>query len=573
MSLNKDSLKNFFVNHTEKVIFGFFVLGFLLMVWGGFSLKPLSISQSQFESSVKNGRQKLDNSEPDVSQYTSIDYEKEAELSAKSISPQALSLLEMNNNFRHPIAQPQVKRTQPPVLSVTALQVSSGVGFCPEVRNDMSSSPRSGQTGKTQLKLTPGVRWVVVTALIPNLEQEKRFFETFRNSDVKYPDSDRPSYYSFYVEREEITNSGSQGWKPLDVKESFQINKRYSGGSGNEVVDQEFIAAQPTPIASSAKKPEQASSLPVPVSMAMPLMNLSKHQWGADCAHLPEIPIVSLASRNDEQLEDELEAPVTPVEGTERDKPQAIPTYKLFRFFDTKVEGGKQYRYRIKLVLKNPNYNVKSEYVESEAITVNPFIEGDWSQPSPVAEVPLDTRIYCIGARTERPSQTAPKLDDFAGPLGQLMILKFDEVKGLEISKNLNKDNAQPGMVLNFYNTDFNNQSEDSFREQPGVANFVTNDVVLDFSSKTKQTGALFKGLPMPPARALLMSQDGKVFVLSEDKDKSVVYLKSTKPDMSSSSSSIGRGGPIEEERPGRQTTPKRNTRPAADDSDGIYGH
>ena len=76
MSLNKDSLKNFFVNHTEKVIFGFFVLGFLLMVWGGFSLKPLSISQSQFESSVKNGRQKLDNSEPDVSQYTSIDYEK-----------------------------------------------------------------------------------------------------------------------------------------------------------------------------------------------------------------------------------------------------------------------------------------------------------------------------------------------------------------------------------------------------------------------------------------------------------------------------------------------------------------
>ena len=567
MSLNKDSLKNFFVNHTEKVIFGFFVLGFLLMVWGGFSLKPLSISQSQFEDSVRIGRQKLDNSQPDVSQYTSIDYEKEAELSAKSISPNALSLLEMNNSFRHPIAQPQVKRTQPPVLSVTSLQVSSGVGFCPDVRNDMSSSPRSGQnSGKTQLKLTPGVRWVVVTALIPNLEQEKRFFETFRNSDVKYPESDRPSYYSFYVEREEITSSGSQGWKPLDVKESVLINRRYSAGSGNEIVDQQFIAAQPSPISATAKKPEQAGSFPALVPMAMPLMNLSKHQWGADCAHLPEIPVVLIAPRNEEPLEDELDAPVAPAEGTERDKPQAIPTYKLFRFFDTKVEGGKQYRYRIKLVLKNPNYNVKSEYVESEAITVNPFIEGDWSQPSPVAEVPLDTRIYCIGARTERPSQTAPKLDDFAGPLGQLMILKFDEVKGLEISKNLSKENAQPGMVLNFFNTDFNNQSEDSFREQPGVANFVTNDVVLDFSCKTKQTGALFKGLPMPPARALLMSHDGKVFVLSEDKDKPVVYLKSTKPDMSSSSTNYGRGGQMEDE--GRQN-PRRNTKPAVDDHGG----
>ncbi len=567
MSFNKDSLKNFFVNHTEKVIFGFFVLGFLLMVWGGFSLKPLSISQSQFEDSVKNGRMKLENSQPDVSQYTAIDYEKEAELSAKSISPHALSLLEMNNSFRHPIAQPQVKRTQPPVLSVTSLQVSSGVGFCPDIRNESSVSPRSGQNaGKTQLKLTPGVRWVVVTALIPNLEQEKRFFETFRNSDVKYPDSDRPSYYSFYIEREEITSSGSQGWKPLDVKESVLINRRYSASSGNEVVEQEFLTTQPTPITASTKKPEQAGSLPVPVAMAMPLMNLSKHQWGADCAHLPEIPIITVVSRNEEPMEDELDAPVAPAEGMERDKPQAIPTYKLFRFFDTKVEGGKQYRYRIKLVLKNPNYNVKSEYVESEAITVSPFIEGDWSQPSPVAEVPLDTRLYCIGARTERPSQTAPKLDDYAGPLGQLLILKFDEVKGLEISKSLNKENALPGMVLNFYNTEFNNQSEDSFREQPGVANFVTNDVVLDFSSKTKQTGALFKGLPMPPARALLMSQDGKVFVLSEDKDKPVVYLKSNKPDMSSSTTNYSRGGQMEDE--GRQN-PRRNTKPAVDDHGG----
>lgn len=573
MSLNKDSLKNFFVNHSEKVVFGFFVLGFLLMVWGGFSLQPLSITLSQFEDSVRTGRQKLENSQPDVSQYTSIDYEREAEISAKSISPQALSLLELNKNFRHPIAQPQVKRTQPPVLSVTSLQASSGVGFCPDVRNEMSSSPRSGQnSGKTQLKLTPGVRWVVVTALIPNLEQEKRFFETFRNSDVKYPDSDRPSYYSFYVEREEITSSGSQGWKPLDVKESFIINKRYSNGSGNEVVDQEFLTMPPTPIASSANNPEQVSSLPVPVSMAMPLMNLSKHQWGADCAHLPEIPVTTIASRNEEPMEDEFGAQVMPTEDSDHNKTQAIPTYKLFRFFDTKVEGGKKYRYRVKLVLKNPNYNVKTEYVESEAITVNPFIESEWSQPSPTAEVPLDTRLYCIGSRMERPAQTAPKLDDFAGPTGQLMILKFDEVKGLEISKNLTKDNSLPGMVLNFYNTDFNNQSEDSFREQTSVASFVTNDVVLDFSSKAKQTGPLFKGLPMPPARALLMSQDGKVFVLSEDKDKSVVYLKSTKPTVNTSMPSIGRGGQIDDERSGRQT-PKRNSRPSVDDSDGIYGH
>lgn len=568
MSFNKDSLKNFIVDHTEKVIFGFFVLGFLLMVWGGFSLKPLSISTSQLEESIKRGRQKLENSEPDVSQYTSIDYEKEADLSAKTISPNALSLLELNKDFRHPIAQPQVKRTQPPVLTVTSLQVSSGVGFNPEVRNDSSQSPRSGQnSGKTQLKLNPGVRWVVVTALIPNLEQEKKFFETFRNSDVKYPESDRPSYYSYYVEREEITANGSQGWKPLDVKESVIINRRYCNGGGNEVVDQEYLTAQPTPISLSSKDAAQASSLPVAIPMAMQLMNLSKHQWGADCAHLPEIPLIAISARNEEQtMEDELTAQVMPTEDAGHEKAPQIQTYKLFRFFDTRVEGGKKYRYRVKLVLKNPNYNVKSEYVEAESMTVNPFIEGDWSQASPIAEVPLDTRLYCIGSRAERSSQSgAPKLDDFAGPSGQLLILKFDEIKGLEISKRLNKDNTLPGMVLNFYNTEFDNQSDD-FREQSTVANFITNDVVLDFSGKSKQSGALFKGLPAPPARALLMTKDGAVFVQAEDRDKSAVYLKSNKPTIEMSTSNYGRGGQIDDDRSGGRQTPRKNTRQPADD-------
>ena len=568
MRFNKDSLKNFFVDHTEKVIFGFFVLGFLFMVFGAFSLKPLSISTSQLDESIKRGRQKLENSEPDISQYTSIDYEKEADVSARAIPPKALTLLELNNDFRHPIAQPQVKRNQPPVLTVTDLQVNSGVGFCPDIRNESAPVSRTGQnSGRTQIKLNPGVRWVVVTALIPNLEQEKKFFETFRNSDVKY-ESDRPTYYSYHVEREEITSAGSQGWKPLDIKEAAIINRRYCNGSGNEVVDQEFLTTQPTPMTSSAKDASQASSLPTPLPMAMQLMNLSKHQWGADCAHLPEIPVISTASRSDDQMmEDEMGVQVQQqVEETGREKTTQIPKYKLFRFFDTKVEGGKKYRYRVKLILKNPNYNVKTEYVEAESLTVNPFIEGDWSQASPTVDVPLDTRLYCIGSRADRSAQSgAAKLDDYAGPSGQLLILKFDENKGLEISKRLNKENTLPGMLLNFYNTSFENQSDD-FRDQSSVANFITNDVVLDFSGKVKQSGALFKGLPTPPARVLLMTKDGSIFVQAEDRDKPAVFLKSNKPVIDSSTSNYGRGGQMEDERMGGRQTPKKNQRQPVED-------
>lgn len=143
--------------------------------------------------------------------------------------------------------------------------------------------------------------------------------------------------------------------------------------------------------------------------------------------------------------------------------------------------------------------------------------------------------------------------------------MKFDEIKGLEISKRLNKDNTLPGMVLNFYNTEFDNQSDD-FREQSTVANFITNDVVLDFSGKSKQSGALFKGLPAPPARALLMTKDGAVFVQAEDRDKSAVYLKSNKPTIEMSTSNYGRGGQIDDDRSGGRQTPRKNTRQPADD-------
>ena len=167
------------------------------------------------------------------------------------------------------------------------------------------------------------------------------------------------------------------------------------------------------------------------------------------------------------------------------------------------------------------------------------------------------------------PQGGAPKLDDYAGPSGQLLILKFDEIKGLEISKRLNKDNTLPGMVLNFYNTDFDNLSDD-FRDQSSVANFITNDVILDFSSKTKQSGTLFRGLPTPPVRTLLMSKDGSIFVQAEDKDKPEVYLKSNKPVIESTPSNYGRGGQMDDDRSGGRKTPKRNTKPTSGDH-GIF--
>ena len=68
--------------------------------------------------------------------------------------------------------------------------------------------------------------------------------------------------------------------------------------------------------------------------------------------------------------------------------------YQLFRFFDFDVEPGNRYRYRVRAVLKNPNYKLPEQYVLKEELGAKYYIEpDDWSEPSDTATVPYDSRL------------------------------------------------------------------------------------------------------------------------------------------------------------------------------------
>lgn len=60
----------------------------------------------------------------------------------------------------------------------------------------------------------------------------------------------------------------------------------------------------------------------------------------------------------------------------------------LFRYFDFEVEPGLAYRYRLKLELKNPNFERPYEEVEHEAFTRGAYRTTDWSNISNPSVVP-----------------------------------------------------------------------------------------------------------------------------------------------------------------------------------------
>ena len=102
--------------------------------------------------------------------------------------------------------------------------------------------------------------------------------------------------------------------------------------------------------------------------------------------------------------------------------------YQLFRFFDFTVEPGKRYRYRVRLVLVNPNYGLNPADLEDEKQSQVKFLEDagagkerGWSEPPEAVVVPRDVRVL-VGSVVLPPEQHAAVKE----PVAEFGIAKFD---------------------------------------------------------------------------------------------------------------------------------------------------
>ncbi|QDS97996.1 hypothetical protein [Adhaeretor mobilis] len=94
------------------------------------------------------------------------------------------------------------------------------------------------------------------------------------------------------------------------------------------------------------------------------------------------------------------------------ERPQELPPFVwdmktselLFRFFDSTVEPGKRYRYRVKFALKDVNDERPVKYLdptvtERRKTGSKKYRFTEWSEPSPVVSVPLPGLIFVAGGQ------------------------------------------------------------------------------------------------------------------------------------------------------------------------------
>jgi hypothetical protein len=178
----------------------------------------------------------------------------------------------------------------------------------------------------------------------------------------------------------------------------------------------------------------------------------------------------------------------------------------MVRYFDFEAEPGKLYRYRVRLLLYNPNHKLELRYVVDEDVTKSTFGYSPWSEPSPVIGLPGNSYLLARGINSSR-----------RGDKALVTAVNFDPDTGVSTAS---EQELQRGEIANF-----RKKIVLVAPQNPGARaieevkiDFVTEQYLVDFRGHKKT-----KKNPGIPAQMLVVGNNGQLTLLRELSDKSLV--------------------------------------------------
>ncbi|MGD0896788.1 MAG: hypothetical protein ABR915_03060 [Thermoguttaceae bacterium] len=435
LKFDKKSLRQFFIDHTEKIVFGAVVACFLVVAYQaierrGFELRGKSRNDSKPENLDKAVEAAQKNiykeSQPYDPKLQITDFKGIIEGSRQRVDWNVFAT--SIPWYRDDVKPTSVLRPMPTVLPVERLLAEAGRGPVVTAAGTVEGKGAKPSGGGVQ-----GQRWVLLKGLVPLKKQKEAYKSAFQNASFQDKGKDAPIYWGFFVERAEVVpgSPAALKWDRL-----FRFNAGTTpddaqklAASAGEVVDGKFVRA----------------------GLVYPLPPVTNRAWGPEAAYPPEIPLADksgpepgthLPGKDGENAPpDELGgAPAKPATAPEKAKveEEQDSEYLLFRFFDVDVQPGKQYRYRVFLVLKNPNYQLEGKYLTDPALATPQYLgefvrdadqrlrpntsQAGWSEFSPAAAVPNDIQLLAVSVQPTRQGQE---------PVGMLRVVKYIERLGV----------------------------------------------------------------------------------------------------------------------------------------------
>ncbi len=584
LKFDKNAIQEFLLEHVEKFVFAAVMLAFLGLVAGAIWTDRYERTPDELEQSAERADQDL-TERPTDPDRVATDF---AQMILDNRPPR-------EEEYRHVaswnprLVNPMELRGEPPVLLVRELRGSAGYGaFNMRVtRQARGAAAGRRSAGRETAQGIQGQRWAVITGLFPHRQQKQAYEEYFRERIKPSPEPDVPDYIYYRVERAEVDPYASPSdpeqleWTPLNLRAALAEAEKTWANEAQEVVDGRFVHPRlvfplgPRVVEERARGYERTT-----YQTGTGIRNgggAPASPWGDEVAHPPEIP---LRRHRDEDDGDEYPAERDPTDRDvddlfgddwpmrgeggrgrrrmtderERGRPGARmgtdeyggegmdrydrePDYLLFRFFDYSVEPGKSYRYRVRLLLANPNFDLDPKFLERPELARQRWIEKDrWSEPSPVITAPRDTFVLA--------GDVHPLLRETDEPSGSVAVIKWRNETGEEVQRDFR---VTRGQLLDYPETEIREprrprREDDGGRdvlrggrpkepemEEPDKVDFVTDMLALDLIGGRRLPGR--DRSMTEPGRILVMDYDGTLRVLSEVEDRTEYERRTVDPE------------------------------------------
>jgi hypothetical protein len=163
---------------------------------------------------------------------------------------------------------------------------------------------------------------------------------------------------------------------------------------------------------------------------------------------------------------------------------------QLFRYFDFDVEPGECYRYRVKLIVDNPNF--EETFVSQPTVAEGKFRETPWSAPTPPVVVERDVEYGLVKIKTDKGRIDGAELEviQFDPSLGSYIMSNFPVYFGAYVGKEKQKTMHLDFLIPTFKEEPVNFTSKDVLLDSTGTpskfSDFAEADLKLDKKSSTK---------------------------------------------------------------------------------------
>jgi hypothetical protein len=359
------------------------------------------------------------------------------------------------------------------------------------------------------------VPYCIVTGLLPVAKQIGDYQQRFAEAGFRDPKRDQPLWSEYLVERSVVVPGGRESWEKIDMKTVLKrAQKEWSAVQGEQLPAGFLLAADQNPGAGA-------------VGYCAPLPQLAGDAWGTESMHPWFVeqakkfiadqaaaakraaePVDSPAAGQNPLAEPDFQSPLNGPQpgmlpggpGMALDaagRPIVELEYKLFRFVDTTVEVGKSYRYRVRLSVWNPNYNLASQYLAEPALAKDAKLP---SQPSNVTDpvtVPGTTSLVVRALRKAESKRFKPGMTE-------VLVLAEDNGSG---SYSLRSLITEIGGLANIDNR-LNRPAETRVRG----AEITTNSLLVDMRGRQEDRAETRTNKPTPPPdplEMLFLREDG----------------------------------------------------------------